>query len=319
MKKKDFSNIAVIRDDRLGDTILTLPIMKKMKEDFPNSKLTMVISKISENLLQMIDFVDNFIVSNSFIETINKINAENFDLILNFSPLKRKPYKFFLRAKWKVNIIYCSRYKKRLNNYKYKLFFLNFFFDKNYLNYRDDFENLSHQTIFMNRILMLEGISLSDKPKRVCLNFKNYLKFDYLIHLSNKWINSEYLDTDLVSLIENISKKSNRISFSTDMTINDNMKDIIKNIKFNKSYNLNLRPDFKSWINLIDQSKLIITPECGCAHVCGLLNKKAIIIYDKNNKADHIKKEYHPYLAKKIIQINSGTGKALNEKILSYI
>ena len=319
MKKKDFSNIAVIRDDRLGDTILTLPIMKKLKKDFPKSRLTMVISRISRDLLQIIDFVDDFIVSNNSIETINKINSKNFDLILNFSPLKGKPYKFFLKAKWKVNIIYCSRYKKKINNHKFKLFFLNFFFDSNYLNYRDDLKSLSHQTIFMNRILLLEGISLSDKPKRLNLNLKNDLKFDYLIHLSNKWINSEYFDKDLISLIENISKKSNRISFSTDMTINDNMIDVIENIKLNKKYNLNIKPDFKSWISLIDQSKVIITPECGCAHVCGLLNKKAIVIYDKNNKANFIKKEYHPYLAKKIIQINSDLGKTLNKKILSYI
>ena len=29
----------------------------------------------------------------------------------------------------------------------------------------------------------------------------------------------------------------------------------------------------KKWINLLDQSKLIITPECGCSHVCCILNK----------------------------------------------
>ena len=319
MKKKDFSNIAVIRDDRLGDTILTLPIMKKLKEDFPKSSLTMIISKISRDLLQIIDFVDDFIISNNSIETINKINSKNFDLILNFSPIKGKPYKFFLKAKWKVNIIYCSRYKKKTNNHKFKLFFFNFFFNSNYLNYRDDFKNLFHQTIYMNKILELEGISLSDKPKSLNLDLKNDLKYDCLIHLSNKWIDSEYFVKDLISLVKNISRKFNRISFSTDMTINDNVKDVIENIKLNKKYNLNLKPDFKSWISLIDQSKLIITPECGCAHVCGLLNKKAIIIYDKNNKADYIKKEYHPYLAKKIIQINSDLGKRLNKKILSYI
>ncbi len=319
MKKKDFSNIAVIRDDRLGDTILTLPIVKKLKEDFPKSSLTMIISDISRDLLQIIDFVDDFIVSNNSIETINKINSKNFDLILNFSPIKDKPYKFFLKAKWKVNIIYCSRYKKKINYYKFKLFFFNFFFNSNYLNYRDDFKNLSHQTIYMNRILELEGISLSDKPKSLNLDLKSDLKYDCLIHLSNKWINSEYFDKDLISLVANISRKFNRISFSTDMTINDNMREIIEIIKLNKKYNLNLKPDFKSWINLIDQSKLIITPECGCAHVCGLLNKKTIIIYDKNNKADYIKKEYYPYLAKKIIQINSDLGKRLNKKILSYI
>ena len=46
MKKKYYSNIAVIRDDRLGDVILTLPIIKKLKDELPNSKLTIIISSI---------------------------------------------------------------------------------------------------------------------------------------------------------------------------------------------------------------------------------------------------------------------------------
>ena len=51
----------------------------------------------------------------------------------------------------------------------------------------------------------------------------------------------------------------------------------------------------------------------------GLLNKNAIIIYDRNNKPDFIKREYQPYLAKRIIKINSALGKDQNKKILSYL
>ena len=53
--------------------------------------------------------------------------------------------------------------------------------------------------------------------------------------------------------------------------------------------------------------------------MCGILDKKAVVIYNRNNKPNFIKKEYRPYLAKKIIQINSDFGPKLNNKILSYI
>ena len=319
MKKKYYPRIAVIRDDRLGDVILTLPIMRKLKEEFPSSKLTMVISSISKDLISMIDFIDEFIVSDNKVTTINRINSQKFDLILNFSPLKGKSYKYFLKANRKVNIVYTSRYKKNLSSYKLKLFFLNFFFDSNYLNKRNSIDNLAHQTIYMNEILKLENISSFKKPRKVDLNLNNKIKHDCLIHLSNRWINSEYIHNDLILLIEEISKKLKRISFTTEMFISDNIKKVIKTIKSNKNYNLIIQPKFKSWINLIDQSKLIITPECGCSHICGLLNKNAIIIYDRNNKPDFIKREYQPYLAKRIIKINSALGKDQNKKILSYI
>ena len=319
MKKKYYSNIAVIRDDRLGDVILTLPIIKKLKDELPNSKLTIIISSISKNLIQMFDFIDDFIISDNSITTINTINSKKFDLILNFSPLKSKSYKYFLKANRKVNIIYTSRYKKNFSKNKIKLFFLNFFFDSNYLNKRNSFVNLTHQTIYMNQILKLERISSLKKPKKVYLNLKNNLKYDCLIHLSNRWINSDYIINDLILLVEDISKRFKKISFTTDMLISDNIKKVIQALKSNKNYNINMQPNFKSWINLIDQSKLIITPECGCSHICGLLNKNAIIIYDRNNKPDFIKREYQPYLSKSIIKIKSALGKNQNKKILGYI
>ena len=128
MKIKNRSNIAIIRDDRLGDTILTLPVVKKLKEDFPKSRITMIISGISKNLLQMFNFIDDIIVIENSFKTLRTINSKNFDLILNFSPLKGKSYKLFLKAKRKVNIIYSSRYKNSFSNYKYRRFLMNFFF-----------------------------------------------------------------------------------------------------------------------------------------------------------------------------------------------
>ena len=41
-------------------------------------------------------------------------NLNNLDLDKG-APLKGKLYKFFLKSKWKVNIIYSSRYKKNFS------------------------------------------------------------------------------------------------------------------------------------------------------------------------------------------------------------
>ena len=318
MNVKKFSNIAIIRDDRLGDTILTLPVVKKLKNEFPKSRLTIVISQISKDLIQIIDFVDDYIISENTIRTIKEINSKKFDLIINFSPLKRKTYKFFLKAKWKINVTYSSRYSQNLSHYRYKVFLLNIFFNRNYLHIRNNFKNLKHHTIYMNEVLHYEGLYSSNKPEKINLNLKNELKYDYLIHLSNRWINYEYLEYDLISLIEEISKRANKISFSTDLEISNDIQKVCELIKLNNNHSLILKPKFQDWISLINKSQLVITPECGCSHVCGLLNKRAIIIYNKKNKVNFIKKEYHPYLAKGIVQLSSDAGKQLNKKILSY-
>ena len=54
-------NILIIRDDRLGDLILTLPIINKLKENFPNSRITLVISSVSRDLVSHFKFIDDFL------------------------------------------------------------------------------------------------------------------------------------------------------------------------------------------------------------------------------------------------------------------
>ena len=312
-------NILIIRDDRLGDLILTLPIINKLKENFPNSRITLVISGVSRDLVSHFKFIDDFIVFDNSLNTLKKINSRKIDLLLNFSPLKKRPYKFFLKAKKKINIIYTSRYKIDVSQSNLKIKFFNLFFHKNYLNLRNNLNKLNHQTIYMNKILNNENIYSSNTPKKINLVLKNNIKYEYLIHLSNRWIKDNYNNFDLMSLIDNIFKKSYKIIFSTDISIDKEIKDIIKKIKNKYSLDVFISPNFHQWINLIDKSRIIISPECGCSHICGILNKKAIIIYDSKNKPSFIKKEYQPYLAKKILQINSDAGEKLNKKILSLV
>ena len=78
-----YHKICIIRDDRLGDTILTLPIIQKLRKTYIDSRITLVISSISEELVKKFDFFDNLIISKNNIETIRKINQSKFDLILN--------------------------------------------------------------------------------------------------------------------------------------------------------------------------------------------------------------------------------------------
>ena len=187
-----YKRICIIRDDRLGDTILTLPVIQKLKKSYLNSQITLVISSISEELVKKFDFFDELIISKNNLETVKNINQNKFDLILNFAPLKTNFYKCFLKSKRKIHISFLSRYKQRRN----KLVtngFLKLFFDKIYYYERNDLNKLNHQTEFMDGLMISEKIYKHGKPDRVYLNLKNNLNFKYLIHLSDRWLHSEYI------------------------------------------------------------------------------------------------------------------------------
>ena len=311
-----YHKICIIRDDRLGDTILTLPIIQKLRKTYIDSRITLVISSISEELVKKFDFFDNLIISKNNIETIRKINRSKFDLILNFSPLKNRFYKLFLKSKTKVHLSFQSRYKYK-NRRSIQIAFLKIFFHKIYCYERNDLNKLCHQTEFMDKLLVSEGVYKSEKPNKINLNLGNNLIFDYLIHLSDRWFKSDYRNKDLINLIGILIKTNSKICITTDLYLSNDLKNLIDEIIKNFKLNCFIRPSFEEWINLIDQSNVIMTFESGCSHICGILNKKTLIIYDNQNKPDFIMKEYKPYEIKDLVQIKTDNGQKLNNKIIS--
>lgn len=313
-----YKRICIIRDDRLGDTILTLPIIQKLKKTYLNSQITLVISSISEELVKKFDFFDELIISKNNLETVKNINQNKFDLILNFAPLKTNFYKCFLKSKRKIHISFQSRYKKKRNKLITNAF-LKIFFDKIYFYERNDLKKLNHQTEFMDSLMVSEKIYKNGELNKVYLNLKNNLNFEYLIHLSDRWIQSEYYKEDFINLLEILIKKKSKICITTDLNLSNDLKHLTDQINEDFKIKCYISPSFDKWINLIDQSNIVITAESGCSHICGILNKKSIIIYDKQNKPEFIMKEYKPYKIENLVQIKSDIGEKLNSKIISSL
>ena len=59
---------------------------------------------------------------------------------------------------------------------------------------------------------------------------------------------------------------------------------------------------YDKWINLIDQSNIVITAEWMLTYLRHS-KTKSIIIYDKQNKPEFIMKEYKPYKIENLVQI----------------
>jgi len=313
-----YKRICIIRDDRLGDTILTLPVIQKLKKSYINSQITLVISSISAELVKKFDFFDELIISKNNLETVKNINQNKFDLILNFAPLKTNFYKCFLKSKRKIHISFQSRYKKKRNKLITNAF-LKIFFNKIYFYERNDLKKLNHQTEFMDSLMVSEKIYKNGEPNKVYLSLKNNLNFEYLIHLSDRWLQSEYHQEDFINLLEILIKKKSKICITTDLNLSNDLKHLTDQINEDFKIKCYLSPSFDKWINLIDQSNIVITAESGCSHICGILNKKSIIIYDKQNKPEFIMKEYKPYKIENLVQIKSDIGEKLNSKIISSL
>ena len=58
MAQKRNLKICIIRNDRMGDMILTLPIIREIKETIPYSTVTVVCSNKNSFLCEEADFID---------------------------------------------------------------------------------------------------------------------------------------------------------------------------------------------------------------------------------------------------------------------
>lgn len=74
-------NLLITRHDKIGDFVVTLPLFKAIKEQYPSTKLTALVSKINFEFARNLDFIDEVILYNkdNLEKTLQEIKAKNFD------------------------------------------------------------------------------------------------------------------------------------------------------------------------------------------------------------------------------------------------
>ena len=95
--------IGIIRIDRMGDMILTLPIIKTIKSFDLLVKVNVFASSKNEKVIKNFKYIDKIIN----IDHNNNFNDEKYDLILNFSPGWKS---FFI-------CLFYNSHKIRIHNY----------------------------------------------------------------------------------------------------------------------------------------------------------------------------------------------------------
>ena len=109
--------ICITKVDRMGDMVLTLPIIKGLKLINKTIIIHVIASQKNYNIVKHFNYIDKiFLLKNSnknFFSILNKIRKENYDYFYNFSPNWSG---FFLgilsKSKIKSTLILLSRYNK---------------------------------------------------------------------------------------------------------------------------------------------------------------------------------------------------------------
>ena len=157
---KQFRNICICRIDRMGDLIISTPVIKIIRKIWPNSNITLLASSLNAKVLEKSSLIDETIIienkSDIFknYKNLKKIQRKSFDLFLNLSPTKLSYFLcFFSKAETKATLIYLSRYKKKFS----KIFYI--VLTKIYCDY---FTIINRKKLFKKNITFHQSYSYED-------------------------------------------------------------------------------------------------------------------------------------------------------------
>jgi predicted lipopolysaccharide heptosyltransferase III len=113
--EKNINKILIIRTAYVGDILMTLPILRPLKEKFPHARITFIASKDGAGLLRGNPYIDRILPFNPFwfykasikdyISLISKVRSEQFDLAIEARGDIRELFfiVLFLRARLKLS------------------------------------------------------------------------------------------------------------------------------------------------------------------------------------------------------------------------
>jgi lipopolysaccharide heptosyltransferase II len=99
-----YRRILVVRTDRIGDVLLTTPVLKSLRDNYPSSYIAMMVSSYTRECVDGNPYLDRVIIFdkekyNGFFSTLKFsqfLKRENFDVVLIFYPTARIHFLMFL-------------------------------------------------------------------------------------------------------------------------------------------------------------------------------------------------------------------------------
>jgi len=270
------NNILIIRFGGLGDILHSTPILRAIKSKFPSCRITYLLGKGSERILEDNPNIDDIIIFDKrnrdkglrgLLRLISSIKSNNYDLIINLHPSFRT-FMILLFSGAKFKIIY-KKDKEPKGKVKVRHAIDNIADVLLPLNVELKTKNMDlivreEETFNINRLLKDKGINNSDRI--IVINPSS-------THKVNRWSEKNFAELSDILIDRGIYKVV--------LASAPNEIDIIKNIKsYMKNEPIDLSGiDLNLLISLLKRADLVISGDTGPLHMAVALNTKVVGIY----------------------------------------
>lgn len=312
------SKILVLRYDRIGDLIVTLPLIETIKSQYPNINIDIVASDINKDILYQHPNINKIFIYNfrdkknifQFIKVFKQLRKEKYDVVIDPFFNNHSRSAGHLRAiNAKFNIGVEKKNKYGLSAKDFKLFYDFSTFDKT--------KHLLTNIINISKILkineenFIEKVTFPfyDEDKKANFFLKNYIGKNIIIfNIQGSTIQRSFNDDFIIYFSQKLAtNKNNQIILICMPNRRKKLEEMIKqgeckNIITAKTKNI------REAISLLKYSNLVISPDTSIVHGASNYSKTIISFYKNDDFNQTIfspyKTEYKIFNYDNLFQLN---------------
>lgn len=297
-------NILIVRTDRIGDVVLSLPLARIIKQHYPKAKVTFLVRAYTKALVENNHFIDEVVILKEkatkilIAENVKQLKQKNFDTAIVVYPT----FKIAL-------ITFLSRIKYRVGS-GYRLY--SFLFNKKVYEHRKD--AAKHELEFnlsllsqlgINHIGGTNNVSFDLDVNKSSLNKVESLLGSLGINSNEKFViihpgsGGSAVDLPIEKFIELVKMLSDK-KIKVVLTGSENEKEICNKLVLNELvFNLAGELNLEELIALVSKCSLLIANSTGPIHIAAALDKYTFGFYPKVKVCSA--KRWGPYTEKKFI------------------
>lgn len=280
-------NILIVRTDRIGDVILTLPVAAVLKKHFPGCRVTFLLREYTKELTFNNPYIDETLVLDeangkpAFFASLKMIKAKNFDTVITVFP----------RFRIALVLFYAGIAARVGSGYRW----YSFLFNKKVYEHRKYGEKheLVHNINLLKAIGVNEQVDEKDCIFGLCPAEENKIKIENFvkengIDLSKPVVifhpgsGGSAVDLPLDKMKELAARTANQPDVTVLITGDKKEAGICASFPSgDKIFNLCGKFNLGEIIALIDVSALLVANSTGPLHIAAALGKNVIGFYPK--------------------------------------
>lgn len=278
------NNILIVRTDKIGDVVLTLPMVSVLKEKYPECKITFMVKEYTRPIVEGNNLVDEILIYD---------DKKPFDVALLEMKIKKYDTSLVVHPKFRLALLlFLAKIKTRIGT-GYRWY--SFLFNKKIFEHRKYGTNheLNHNINLLKHLHIEKSVNEDNVAFNLQSDENNTQKAEKVLNdlgvdKSKKIViihpgsGGSAVDLPISHFKELVNTLAQELDISVVLTGSESEKNICEGMMAEKNtYNLAGKFDLSGLIALIDKCELLIANSTGPIHLAAALDKSVIGFYPK--------------------------------------